>query len=109
VKSCWPVVFFFSLAALGVGGAVAYVVGGLRGEDDAHRRQCEEQRAALNAVLASDLAFARLEVSPSCDAGWVALHGRVEGWVPWVRLQQAVIRALGEKRGENALAGVTVE
>jgi hypothetical protein len=109
VKSLWPVIFFFSAAAMAVGGAVGYLVGGLRGEGDAHRRQCEEQREALRAVLASDPAFARLEVSPSCDAGWVTLLGRVGRGEAWVRLRQAVIRALGEKRAEFALELVTVE
>ncbi len=109
MKSLWPAVFFFSLAALGVGGAVGYLVGGLRGEADAYRRQCQEQRAALDAILASDPAFARLKVGPGCDAGWVALEGRVERGEAWVRLRQAVVRALGEKRAEFALAPVTVE
>ena len=109
MKNLWPVVLSFSAAAMAVGGAAGYVVGGLRGEGDAHRRQCEEQREALRTVLASDPAFARLEVSPSCDGGWVTLHGRVERGEAWVRLRQAVIRVLGEKRAEFALELVTVE
>ena len=109
MKCMWPVVLAFSAAAMAVGGAIGYVVGGLRGENDAHRWQCEEQRDALRVVLASDPAFARLEVSTSCDGGWVTVHGQVERGEAWVRLRLAVIRAIGERRAENALAPVNVE
>jgi hypothetical protein len=109
MKSLWPLVLSFSAAGMAVGGFVGYVIGGLRGEHGAYRRQCEEQREALRAVLASNPKFARLEVSPVCDGGWVTLRGSVERGEPWVVLQQAVIRTLGEERAKNALAYVTVE
>ena len=108
MKSLWLVVFF-SAAAMAVGGTVGFVAGALTGEDGAYRRHCDEQRDALRAVLASDPAFARLEVSSGCDGGWVTLQGRVERGQSWVRLREAVVRALGEKRAENALSLVTVE
>jgi hypothetical protein len=109
VKSFWVTVFFSSLAAMAIGGCVGFVAGALTGENGAYRRHCEEQREAIRQVLAGDAAFAQLEVSTTCDGGWVILHGRVRGGPDWVRLQELVTRALGQKRAEYALSYVTVE
>ena len=109
MKSFWVVVFFFSVAAMGVGGAVGFVAGALTGEDGAYRRHCEEQREAIRQRWPGDAAFAQVEVSPSCDGGWVILEGRVRAGRDWARLQELVTRALGQKRAEYALSYVTVE
>lgn len=109
MKSFWVVVFFFSLAAMVVGAAVGFVAGALVGEDGAYRRHCDEQREAIRQALAGDPAFAQVEVSPSCDGGWVILEGRVRAGRDWVRLQELVTRALGQRRAEYALSSVTVE
>lgn len=98
------------LAFLGACSTAAFVVGALMGEDGAYRRECGEQGRLIGPVLAADPAFKRVAIDECCcDAGWVLLTGQVESQADLIRLEQRMIRAIGETRGKYAVSCVQVK
>src|SRR5581483_12178343 len=80
----------------------------LRGESDAsHRRFLEEQKA-IAPLLAGDPAFSDVQLH-EYSAGGVWLGGRVPTAEDLARLRAGIIRAIGEGRAKEAVAGVRVK
>ena len=88
---------------------MSFLYGAVVGEARAYHRQWEEQREAIAAILASNPAFRNIEISESNDGGWILLKGHVPSSTDRGRLRRELIRAIGERRTENAMGGVVIE
>ncbi len=84
---------------------IAFLLGAILGEQGAYHRQYEIERQALVPVLASDLAFAGIELRRRSNGG-VSLDGKMPTTPDdKLRLRTAVIRAVGETRAKEILGG----
>ncbi|MFZ5830145.1 MAG: hypothetical protein ACOY3P_08655, partial [Planctomycetota bacterium] len=93
--------------ALGSCTCSGVMLGQLRGAAGAyHRRFLEEQRA-IAPLLASDPAFAGVELREH-SAGGVYLIGEVPTAADLGRLRAGLVQAVGEERTQAAIAGVSV-
>jgi hypothetical protein len=96
-------------SALGLGFCLCsgVVVGLLGGERGAYHRRFLEEQEAIAPVLASDPAFAGVELH-EYSAGGVYLMGEVPIAEDLGRLRAGVIRAVGERRAREAMLAVSV-
>lgn len=113
-NNTFPWRFFFASGALlvlmGICATGAFVVGALMGEDGAYRRECGEQGRLIRPVIAADPAFKDVAIDECCcDAGWVILTGQVESQTDLTRLEERIIRVIGERRGKQAVSCVQVK
>lgn len=85
----------------------ALLLGAVGGERGAYHRRYLEEREVLAPVLASDPAFAGVELDERSRGG-VDLIGEVQSPDEMERLRGAVTRAVGEARAKEMLLGVSV-
>ena len=99
---------FCLLLAIGFGLCIGGVLGLLTGEYGAYQRLYLEQYDIVAPTLASDPAFAKVEVLERSDGG-IWLLGEVPTSADRERVTNVVIRAIGEKRAKEAMGGVKVK
>ena len=83
------------------------VIGLLLGERGAYHRRYLEERDAMASVIATDLAFAGVEVEERSDDG-IYLQGKVPTPADMDRLRGHVVRTIGESRTNVAMTAVRV-
>lgn len=87
--------------------SAALLLGRVGGERGAYHRQYLKEREALAPVLASDPAFAGVELDERSRGG-VDLLGEVRSPDDKERLRAAVTRMVGEARAKEMLIGISV-
>jgi hypothetical protein len=96
-----------SALALGLCLGTGVVLGLLGGERDAYHRRFLEEREAIAPLLAGDPAFAGVEVG-EYSGGGVHLSGEVPTAEDLGPLRAGVARAVGERRAQEVMPGVSV-
>jgi hypothetical protein len=96
-----------TLLALGLCLGSGLVIGLTRGTRDTYHLLYLEERAAIAPVIASDPAFARVEVGERSNGG-VELVGGVPTPRDLDRLRGLIVRRLGEHRANEAMLAVGV-
>src|SRR5690349_20428313 len=94
-----------SLGVSCVGGAGVGILLGVR---NAYHRQFLEEQRLVEPILASDPAFARVEIH-EYSAGGIWLGGKVKSRSDLERLEAAVTRQIGESRAKLAVTPILVE
>jgi hypothetical protein len=96
-----------SALALGLCLASGVVVGLLGGERSAYHRRFLEEQEAIAPLLAGDPAFAGVELR-EYSGGGVYLAGEVPTAEDLGRLRVGIVRAVGERRAQEVMPGVSV-
>jgi hypothetical protein len=96
------------LLALGVGFGLGYIYGYVKGAFALHLQVYLTQQEAIEPVLASDPAYAGVEVCMA-SRGHAYLMGRVPSEEVHRRLRQEMVRLFGEPFAETLMNAVVVK
>lgn len=91
------------LVALGLCFGCGLLAGLIAGSVQANQRRYHEEKEAIGPILAADPAFAGVELRPLSDGG-IYLTGEVPAAADLERLENQVVRAVGEPRSRRVLA-----
>jgi hypothetical protein len=101
---------FLAGALLGVivAGTLGVILGAVAGERGRYHARYREEREAVVPAIEKDPAFKAVEIEEKSDGG-IELSGSVPTPADRKRLEEIVMRAIGETRANYATRGVDVD